>query len=122
MWWKRWCPGLLLDAVNIEVDQYRDHKERLRQTDMIVFANNHWNFNVRGFNPGGNHGAFFQPSTHAVMLFAGGGETGVPKGLREEEPYDSLSLVPTLLNLLEVRPEVSSPGPSGLSQIVKAAK
>ena len=102
------------------LDQYRDHKERLRQTDMIVFARNHWNFNVRGFNPGGNHGAFFQPSTHAVMLFAGGGETGVPKGLREEEPYDSLSLVPTLLNLLG-KAEVSLPGPL-IESIAKPAK
>jgi hypothetical protein len=92
------------------LDQYRDRKERLRQVDMIVFARNHWNFNVRGFNPGGNHGAFFQPSTHAVMLFAGGRETGVPKGLREEQPFDSLSLVPTLLNLLE-KPDVTLPGP-----------
>jgi hypothetical protein len=92
------------------LDQYRHRKERLRQTDMIVFARNHWNFNVRGFNPGGNHGAFFQASTHAVMLFAGGVETGVPKGLREEEPYDSLSLVPTLLKLLD-KAEPSLPGP-----------
>jgi len=101
------------------LDQYRDHKERLRQIDMIVFARNHWNFNVRGLNPGGNHGAFFQPSTHAVMLFAGGGETGVPKGLREEEPYDSLSLVPTLLNLLG-RAEASLPGPM-IESVVKPA-
>jgi hypothetical protein len=92
------------------LDQYRDRKERLRQADMIVFANNHWNFNVRGFNPGGNHGSFFQASTHAVMLFAGGAETGLPKGLREEEPYDSLSLVPTLLKLMD-KTEPSLPGP-----------
>ncbi len=92
------------------LDQYKDRKQRLRQVDMIVFAGNHWNFNVRGFNPGGNHGAFFQPSTHAVMLFAGGGETGVPKGLRVEEPYDGLSLVPTLLTLLG-KPEADLPGP-----------
>jgi hypothetical protein len=92
------------------LDEYKDRKRRLRQVDMIVFAGNHWNFNVRGFNPGGNHGAFFQPSTHAVMLFAGGGETGMPKGLRVEEPYDGLSLVPTLLTLLG-RPEADLPGP-----------
>jgi hypothetical protein len=85
---------------------------------MIVFARNHWNFNVRGFNPGGNHGAFFQPSTHAVMLFAGGSETGIPKGLREDQPYDSLSLVPTLLNLLG-KPDVTLPGPL-IESIVRA--
>ena len=92
------------------LDEYKDRKRRLRQVDMIVFARDHWNFNVRGFNPGRNHGAFFQPSTHSVMLFAGGGETGVPKGLRVEEPYDSLSLVPTLLTLLG-KPEPGLPGP-----------
>lgn len=91
-------------------EQYEDRKRRLRQVDMIVFANNHWNFNVRGYNPGGNHGAFFQPSSHAVMLFAGGGESGVPKGLRVEEPYDSLSFVPTILTLLG-QPEPDLPGP-----------
>jgi hypothetical protein len=89
------------------LDQYRERKRRLREVDMIVFAGNHWNFNVRGFNPGGNHGAFFQTSTHAVMLFAGG---GVPKGLRVEEPYDGLSLVPTLLTLMG-RAEEGLPGP-----------
>jgi hypothetical protein len=92
------------------LDQYKDRKRRLRQVDMIVFAANHWNFNVRGFNPGGNHGAFFQSSTHAVMLFAGGADTGVPKGMRVEEPYDSLSLAPTLLTLIG-KPEEDLPGP-----------
>ena len=32
-------------------------------------------------------------------MFAGGQDTGIPKGLAIEEPYDSLSLVPTLLAL-----------------------
>jgi len=89
------------------LDEYKDRKRRLRQVDMIVFARDHWNFNVRGFNPGGNHGAFFRASTHSVMLFAGG---GVPTGLRVEEPYDSLSLVPTLLTLLGT-PDADLPGP-----------
>ena len=89
------------------LDRYKDRKRRLRQVDLIAFANDHWNFNVRGFNPGGNHGAFFQLSTHSVMLFAGG---GVPRGLRVERPYDSLSLVPTVLTLLG-KPEPDLPGP-----------
>jgi hypothetical protein len=94
-------------APETALERYRDRKRRLREVDLIAFANDHWNFNVRGFNPGGNHGAFFQASTHAVMMFAGG---GVPKGLRVEKPYDSLSLVPTILKLLG-RPELDLPGP-----------
>jgi len=26
------------------------------EADMLIVANYHWNFDVRGFNPGGNHG------------------------------------------------------------------
>jgi hypothetical protein len=72
---------------------------RLR-TDLLVFANDHWNFNVRGFNPGGNHGSLLRASTHSVLLIAGGKDTGLPKGLRIETPYDSLSFVPTILSLM----------------------
>ena len=62
-------------------------------------ANNHWNFDVRGFNPGGNHGSFFRISTHSTLMFAGGESTGIPRGLAVTEPYDSLSVVPTILAL-----------------------
>ncbi len=41
-------------------DPYRDLRRRLRRADLLVFSNDHWNFNVRGFNPGGNHGSFLQ--------------------------------------------------------------
>jgi hypothetical protein len=34
----------------------RRRERRLAETDLQIFANNHWNFDVRGFNPGGNHG------------------------------------------------------------------
>ena len=67
--------------------------------DFEVFASNHWNFNVRGFNPGGNHGSFFHISTHSVLMFAGPNGTGIPRGLAVEEPYDSLSFAPTILAL-----------------------
>ena len=77
---------------------------------MLVLANDHWNFNVRGFNPGGNHGSFLRESTHSVLLFAGGKDTGIPEGLRVETPYDSLSFVPTILSLMG-RPEADLPGP-----------
>jgi hypothetical protein len=66
---------------------------------MLLLANDHWNFNARNFNPGGNHGSFFHISTHSILMFAGGAQMGVPKGAVVEEPYDSLSFAPTLLKL-----------------------
>jgi hypothetical protein len=36
----------------------------LAEADLLMVANNHWNFDVRGFNPGGNHGSFLRVSTH----------------------------------------------------------
>ncbi len=89
---------------------YRDRKRDLRRTDLLVFAKDHWNFNVRGFNPGGNHGSFLRDSTHSVLLVAGGKDTAIPQGLRVATPYDSLSFVPTILTLLG-RPEPDLPGP-----------
>jgi hypothetical protein len=74
-------------------------QRELAETDLLVLANNHWNFDVRGFNPGGNHGSFFRVSTHATLMFAGGAKTGLPRQSVIEEPYDSLSFAPTLLAL-----------------------
>ena len=85
--------------------------DRLRanaSADMLVLANDHWNFNVRGFNPGGNHGSFFRISTHSVLMFAGG---GVPKGRAVERPYDSLSFAPTVLELMGRKENRGMPGP-----------
>jgi hypothetical protein len=79
--------------------RFRERKRRLAQPDFIVFANDHWNFNYRGFNPGGNHGAFFRPSTHATLMFAGGRATRIPQGLEVAEPYDALSFAPTIFFL-----------------------
>jgi hypothetical protein len=79
--------------------RFRSRQRQLVETDMLILANNHWNFDVRGFNPGGNHGSFFRISTHAVLMLAGGEGTGIPKGLAVNEPYDTLSLVPTILSL-----------------------
>src|SRR5262249_14360074 len=91
-------------------DTFRLHKRRQRRVDMIVFASPRWNFNARGFNPGGNHGSLLRASTRSVLLVAGGKETGIPRGLRVAEPYDSLSFVPTILTLVG-RPEADLPGP-----------
>jgi len=92
------------------LDRYRARKQVLRRADLLVLANDHWNFNVRGFNPGGNHGSFLRESTHSVLLMAGGKDTGIPAGLRVETPYDSLSFMPTVLSLMG-RPETDLPGP-----------
>ena len=79
--------------------RFHRRQRALVETDMLIVANNHWNFDVRGFNPGGNHGSFHRVSTHSTLMFSGGENTGIPRGLAIEEPYDSLDLVPTLLEL-----------------------
>ena len=90
--------------VPAQLDRLRLRRRRLVEPDLLVLANDHWNFNVRGFNPGGNHGSFFRISTHSVLMFAGGAKTAVPRGLVIETPYDSLSLAPTLAALMGVAP------------------
>jgi hypothetical protein len=98
------APGTDPNAPGLTADEMLRHRFRRRQrqlveTDMLIVANNHWNFDVRGFNPGGNHGSFFRISTHATLMFAGGDRTGIQRGLAVTEPYDSLSVVPTILSL-----------------------
>ena len=79
--------------------RFRARQRRLVEADLLILANNHWNFDVRGFNPGGNHGSFFRVSTHSTLMFAGGEKTGIRRGAVIEEPYDSLSFVPTIFRL-----------------------
>ncbi|MDQ3803678.1 MAG: hypothetical protein M3416_07600, partial [Acidobacteriota bacterium] len=79
--------------------RFRRRQRELVETDLLIFANDQWNFDVRGFNPGGNHGSLFRVSTHSTLMLAGGDRAGVPRGLAVEEPYDSLSFMPTLLAL-----------------------
>ena len=98
------APGTDPNAADITADErllnaFHRRQRRLVESDLMVFANNHWNFDVRGFNPGGNHGSLFRISTHSTLMFAGGERTGVPRGLAVTEPYDSLSVVPTILAL-----------------------
>lgn len=96
--------GRLVDEPGISADEHllrrllRRQRENI-EADMLVVASDHWNFDVRGFNPGGNHGSFFRVSTHSTLMLAGGDKTGVPRGAVIEEPYDSLSFVPTILAL-----------------------
>jgi hypothetical protein len=80
--------------------RFNQRRRRLAEPDFLIFANDHWNFNVRNFNPGGNHGSFLRASTHAILLFAGGADTGIPRNQQVQQPYDSLSLVPTILDLM----------------------
>lgn len=76
--------------------RYERRRRELVQPDFEIFATDHWNFNVRDFNPGGNHGAFFRISTHSVWMMEG---RGVPVHRVVEEPYDTLNFASTILSL-----------------------
>jgi hypothetical protein len=82
------------------IRRFRQRQRHLAEADLLILANNHWNFDVRGFNPGGNHGSFFRVSTNSTFMIAGGNATGIPKGYTVEEPYDGLSFTPTILALM----------------------
>ena len=95
---------LSLDEPGISADERLLRRLLRRQrenteADLLVVGNDHWNFDVRGFNPGGNHGSFFRISTHSTFMLAGGDKTTIPRAMVVEEPYDSLSFVPTVLAL-----------------------
>src|SRR4030095_3037080 len=79
--------------------RFNRRQREIVEADLLIVANNHWNFDVRGFNPGGNHVSFFRILTLSTFMISGGARTGLPKGTTIEEPYDSLSYVPTLLAL-----------------------
>ena len=91
--------------------EFARRKRELVEPDLLIVAQDHWNFDVRGFNPGGNHGSFFRASTHSVFMVSGGSKTNVPQALDVEAPYDSLSFVPTLLALTGNLRDDSSPVP-----------
>jgi hypothetical protein len=76
--------------------RYERRRRELVQADMHLFAADHWNFNTRFPNPGGNHGGFLHISTHSVWMMAG---PGIPAE-RIEQPYDSLNFASTLLHYL----------------------
>jgi type I phosphodiesterase/nucleotide pyrophosphatase len=90
-------PGLSADERLMR--RFIRRQRELIETDMLLVANNHWNFDVRGFNPGGNHGSFFRISTHSTFMLAGGDRTPIPRAAIVDEPYDSLCFVPTMLAL-----------------------
>jgi hypothetical protein len=102
-------PGLSQDARLMR--RLTRRQRDLIEADMLIMANDHWNFDVRGFNPGGNHGSFFRISTHSIFMIAGGRNTNIPQAFTINEPYDSLSFVPTLLALTGELRDDSSPVP-----------
>lgn len=102
-------PNLSEDARSMR--EFARRKRQLVEADMLIVAQDHWNFDVRGFNPGGNHGSFFRISTHSVFMLAGGAKTGIPSAVNIEAPYDSLSFVPTLLAITGKLRDDSNPVP-----------
>lgn len=111
------APATDADAPGLSEDErllrsFRRRQRRMAETDVQIVANNHWNFDVRGFNPGGNHGSFFRISTQSTLMFAGGERTAIPRGLAVTEPYDSLSVVPTVLALTGNLQSDNRPGES----------
>ncbi len=104
-------PGLSADERLMH--RFRNRQRRLVEADLQVVANDHWNFDVRGFNSGGNHGSFLRISTHSTLMLAGGEKTKIPRGAVVSEPYDSLSFVPTMLALTgQLRGEPQKPTPA----------
>lgn len=93
------------------IRRYRNYQRELTESDMLIVANDHWNFDIRGFNPGGNHGSFFRASTNSIFMLAGGSKTGIPRGLEITEPYDSLSVMPTILRLMGRIDDKNQPDP-----------
>jgi hypothetical protein len=79
--------------------RYEKRRRTLVETDFHIFAADHWNFNVRFPNPGGNHGGFFRISTHAVWMMAG---EGIPNRA-VQEPCDGLNFASTMLSILGKR-------------------
>jgi hypothetical protein len=89
------------------VDRFEYRRRQNADADFMIVSSDGWNFNIRGFNPGGNHGSFFRESTLSTLLISG---ADVPQGIVVEEPYDGLSFAPTLLRLIG-RPDKALPGP-----------
>jgi hypothetical protein len=77
--------------------RYERRRRELVQADLHIFAADHWNFNSRFPNPGGNHGSFLRISTHSVWMMAGGGV----KPSHIEEPVDSLAFARVVLGLMQ---------------------
>jgi type I phosphodiesterase/nucleotide pyrophosphatase len=75
--------------------RYERRRRELVQADFHIFAADHWNFNARNSNPGGNHGSFLRISTHSVWMMSG---QEIAPHREIEQPYDSLNFASTLLD------------------------
>ncbi len=82
------------------IQRLKVRERELVRADLLVMANDHWNFDAIGFNPGGNHASFLRVSTHSTLMIAGGNDTKIPRGLNIITPYDSLSFAPTIFALM----------------------
>jgi hypothetical protein len=80
--------------------RYERRRRELVEPDLQIFASDHWNFNVRNFNPGGNHGSFLRISTHSVWMMAG---KGIPVRTIDS-PQDTLNFASTVLSLVGKTP------------------
>jgi len=80
--------------------RFFERRRRNMEPDLLLHANPHWNFNIRDFNPGGNHGSFLRTATWATWMMWGGRHAGLKRGYRVVRPYESLSFVPTVLELI----------------------
>lgn len=93
------------------IHRFRERQRRMTEADLLILSNLYWNFDVRGFNPGGNHGSFFRVSTNATFMIAGGANTGIRRSFVVNEPYDSLSFAPTILRLMGKTDDAGNPTP-----------
>ncbi len=80
--------------------RFFERRRRNMEPDLLLHAHPYWNFNIRDFNPGGNHGSFYRTATQATWMMWGGQHTGLKRGYRVTRPYESLSFVPTVLELI----------------------
>jgi hypothetical protein len=87
-------------GLNPSLQRFERRRRELVQADFHVFASDHWNFNSRFPNPGGNHGSFFRISTHSVWMLSG---AGIPARVLTE-PYDRLNFASTILSLTGRKP------------------
>ncbi len=84
------------------LSRFFTRRRRHVEPDLLLHANAYWNFNIRDFNPGGNHGSFYRMAAHATWMMWGGRQTGLKRGYIVERPYESLSFVPTLLEAIGI--------------------
>jgi hypothetical protein len=97
---RRLHSAILATADEPHSARFERRRRVLVQADFHVFAADHWNFNVRFPNPGGNHGGFFRISTQSIWMLAG---AGIPVRVMSE-PYDSLNFASTILSLTGHKP------------------